>query len=302
MFSPLPEQRKANCDFSLRAPTYGTLTLMPNRSTPHSQHRRIVLKFGSGILTRARATDLDPKQFASLSAEVARLIEAGHQCITVTSAAVAAGVSALRLTERPLDLATAQATAAVGQSKLMRAYETAFARYKLNVAQLLLTHSDLDSRIRRANAKNTLERLLAAGNIVPIINENDSVAVEELRFGDNDRLSAEVAMLAGASLLVILTQVDGLMDSNGHVIARVEDVEQVKNLATESKGKFSQGGMISKLQAVEMAVDAGITTVIINGRRPDLIGAVAAGKPAGTHFVAKGRAGIPATSSPKTRD
>jgi glutamate 5-kinase len=269
---------------------------MPNRSTPRSKHKRIVLKFGSGILTRAREIDLNPKQIAKLSAEVAGLVNAGHQCITVTSAAVAAGISALRLAERPKDLATAQASAAVGQSKLMRAYETAFARYKLNVAQLLLTHSDLDSRIRRANAKNTLERLLAAGNIVPIINENDSVAVEELRFGDNDRLSAEVAMLAGATLLVILTQVDGLMDSNGRVIPRVRDVEQVKNLATESKGKFSQGGMISKLQAVQMAVDAGITTVVINGRRPHLIGAVVAGKEVGTHFVAKRRKGAFAAS------
>src|SRR5919197_723975 len=188
---------------------------MPNRS----KHKRIVLKFGSGILTRAREIDLDPKQIAKLSTEVAALVDAGHQCIAVTSAAVAAGISALRLNERPKDLATAQASAAVGQSKLMRAYETAFARYKLNVAQLLLTHSDLDSRTRRMNAKNTLERLLAAGNIVPIINENDSVAVEELRFGDNDRLSAEVAMLAGATLLVLLTSVDGLMDHAGKRIA-----------------------------------------------------------------------------------
>jgi glutamate 5-kinase len=274
---------------------------MPARPTLRSKHKRIVLKFGSGILTRARGVDLDPKQIAQLSAEVAGLVNAGHQCIAVTSAAVAAGISALRLSERPKDLATAQASAAVGQSKLMRAYETAFARYKLNVAQLLLTHSDLDSRIRRANAHNTLERLLAAGNIVPIINENDSVAVEELRFGDNDRLSAEVAMLAGASLLLILTQVDGLMDVAGRVIPRVRDVQQVKNLATESKGKFSQGGMISKLQAVEMAVDAGITTIVINGRRPHLIGDVVAGKHAGTHFVARQRNGASAETFDEAR-
>src|SRR5438046_1395135 len=218
------------------------------------QRKRIVLKFGSGILTSEKSARLDPKQISRLTAEVAALIRAGHECIAVTSGAVAAGMAALSLKERPLDLATAQASAAVGQSKLMRAYETAFARYKLNVAQLLLTHSDLDSRIRRANAKNTLERLLAAGNIVPIINENDSVAVEELRFGDNDRLSAEVATLAGADLLMILTGVDGLMDQAGNVIPRVRDVDRVKNFATESKGKFSQGGMISKLEAVKMAV------------------------------------------------
>ena len=167
--------------------------VMLNARKSRRKHRRIVLKFGSGILTRMNAPGLDVKQFARLSAEVAALIHAGHQCVMVTSGAVAAGTSALSLTERPTDLATAQASAAVGQSKLMRAWETAFARYKLNVAQLLLTYSDLDSYVRRANAGNTLERLLSAGNIVPIINENDSVATEELSFGDNDRLSAEVA-------------------------------------------------------------------------------------------------------------
>jgi glutamate 5-kinase len=251
------------------------------------QRKRIVLKFGSGILTSEKSARLDPKQISRLTAEVAALIQRGHQCITVTSGAVAAGMGALSLKERPLDLATAQASAAVGQSKLMRAYETAFARYKLNVAQLLLTHSDLDSRIRRANAKNTIERLLATCDVVPIINENDSVAVEELKFGDNDRLSAEVAMLATADLLLILTQVDGLMDQKGNVIRRVRDIDRVKALATEGRGRFAVGGMISKLEAVKMAVEAGIPTAIINGRQPERIAAVVAGEQAGTRFVAR---------------
>lgn len=249
--------------------------------------RRIVLKFGSGILTLKNRPGLDLKQFARLSAEVAALIRAGHECVMVTSGAVAAGISALALRERPNDLATQQASAAVGQSKLMRAYEAAFGRYKLNVAQLLLTHSDLDSYIRRANAGNTLERLLAAGNVVPIINENDSVAVEELKFGDNDRLSAEVALLARADLLIILTQVDGLLDERGMLIPLVRDIDRAKKLANGSKGRFSVGGMISKLEAVKMAVDAGITTVIINGRHPSRIAAVLAGTATGTRFVAK---------------
>jgi len=251
------------------------------------QRKRIVLKFGSGILTHANTARLDPKQISRLTAEVAALVQRGHQCITVTSGAVAAGMGALSLKERPLDLATAQASAAVGQSKLMRAYETAFARYKLNVAQLLLTHSDLDSRIRRANAKNTIERLLATSNVIPIINENDSVAVEELKFGDNDRLSAEVAMLATADLLLILTQVDGLMDQKGNVIRRVRDIDRVKALATEGRARFAVGGMISKLEAVKMAVEAGIPTAIINGRQPDRIAAIVAGEQAGTRFVAR---------------
>jgi glutamate 5-kinase len=260
---------------------------MPKRKNLKNRVRRIVLKFGSGTLTGARRPGLDLNQFARLSAEVAALIRAGHQCVMVTSGAVAAGTSVLALSERPQDLATAQASAAIGQSKLMHAYERAFGRYKLNVAQLLLTHSDLDSRTRRVNAGNTLERLLAAGNVLPIINENDSVATEELSFGDNDRLSAEVAMLAGADLLIILTQVEGLLDANGKLIPLVRDIDRVKKLANGSKGRFGVGGMISKLEAVKMAVDAGITTVIINGRRPDLIPAVVAGERAGTRFLAR---------------
>ena len=255
--------------------------------------RRIVLKFGSGILTRTNARGLDPKQFARISAQVATLIHDRHQCVIVTSGAVAAGTSFLSLTERPTDLATAQASAAVGQSKLMRAWETAFARYKLNVAQLLLTYSDLDSYVRRANAGNTLERLLVAQDVVPIINENDSVATEELSFGDNDRLSAEVATLAGADLLIILTQVDGLLDENGQVIPMVRDVDKVKGFANGNKGRFSRGGMISKLEAVKMAVDAGITTVIMNGWHPDRIAAVIAGEKVGTRFLPKRRASRP---------
>jgi len=248
---------------------------------------RIVLKFGSGTLTCPNGTGLDLKQFLRLGGEIAALVRQGHQCVTVTSGAVAAGMSTFSLAERPRDLATAQASAAVGQSKLMQAYATVFGRYQLNVAQLLLTHSDLDSRTRRENARNTLERLLAAGDVVPIINENDSVAVEELNFGDNDRLSAEVATLAHADLLVILTQVDGLLDEAGRVIPLVRDVGQVRGLVKESKGRFAVGGMVSKLEAVKMAVDAGITTVIINGRRPDGIAAAIAGKDVGSRFLAK---------------
>jgi glutamate 5-kinase len=249
--------------------------------------KRIVLKFGSGILTRTSGTGLDAKQFGRLGSAVAELVRKRHQCVIVTSGAVAAGMSAMHLAQRPRDLATLQASAAVGQSKLMRAYEIAFARHKLNVAQLLLTHSDLDSRIRYANAKSTLERLLAAGDIVPVINENDSVAVEELKFGDNDRLSADVAMLAGADLLLILTQVDGLIDNAGRVVPRVEDIERVKGLANPSKGSLSVGGMISKLEAVQMATGAGIPAIILNGRRPEAIAAAVRGENVGTRFTAK---------------
>jgi glutamate 5-kinase len=247
--------------------------------------KRIVVKFGSGILANATGNSLDQPQFERLSAEVAALLQAGYECVVVTSGAVAAGLMALGLKERPEELAARQACAAVGQSKLMQIYATEFARHGLNVAQLLLTHGDLDSRMRYQNACNTLERLFERKTVVPIINENDSVAVEELKFGDNDRLSAEVAVLARANQLILLTSVDGLLDEAGNTVARVEDVDAVSGLARQEKGRFSVGGMVSKLQAVKLAVDAGITTHIVSGRKPGQIGAAVAGKTVGTEFV-----------------
>jgi len=231
------------------------------------------LRYLSGALAAARrAVNLAEQRFERGLTDSLNVIDAQRQAYELEQQYV-----------------TAQASAAIGQSKLMRAWETAFARYKLNVAQLLLTYSDLDSYVRRANAGNTLERLLSAANVVPIINENDSVATEELSFGDNDRLSAEVAMLAGADLLIILTGVDGLLDANGNVIPRVRDVDGAKRLANGSKGRFSVGGMISKLEAVKMAVHAGIMTVIINGRHPERIAAAVAGQVTGTRFIARKR-------------
>lgn len=249
-----------------------------------SKPRRLVLKFGSGILANARGSGLDVKQFRRLCAEVAAVVKAGHECVVVSSGAVAAGLGVLGLKERPEALAARQACAAVGQSKLMESYTRHFATHGLNVAQLLLTHGDLDSRTRHENARNTLEHLLRS-RVVPIINENDSVAVEELKFGDNDRLSAEVAMLANADTLILLTSVDGLLDERGQTVRVVEDIDDVARLARNEKGKFSVGGMASKLQAVRAAVEAGIATHIASGRKPKQIAAILAGKPAGTRFL-----------------
>jgi glutamate 5-kinase len=245
---------------------------------------RIVLKFGSGILTRPRANGLDEKQFARLISDVAQLVRGGSECIIVSSGAVAAGMGVVGLTERPLDLITGQACAAIGQSKLMNLYASTFARHQLNVAQLLLTHSDLDSRTRHQNAKNTLRRLLECNNVVPVINENDSVAVEELRFGDNDRLSAEVAILAEAEMLIILTSVDGLMDHTGKRIPMIADVADASRFVRNETNRFSVGGMVSKLEAVKLATAAGIPTVIANGRRAGIIPRIAAGNRIGTRF------------------
>jgi glutamate 5-kinase len=255
----------------------------------HKKPRRILLKFGSGILTRPRANALDEKQFDRLTADVAQLVRGGCECIIVSSGAVAAGMRVVGLRERPLDLTTGQACAAVGQSKLMHLYASMFAKHHLNVAQLLLTHSDLDSRIRHQNAKNTLRRLLECKNVVPVVNENDSVALEELRFGDNDRLSAEVAVLAEAQLLILLTGVDGLMDHAGKRIPIVADVGEAAHFVRKEKSRFSVGGMVTKLEAVKLATAAGIPSVIANGRRAGIILRIAAGERVGTFFPVRAK-------------
>jgi glutamate 5-kinase len=252
-----------------------------------SAQQRIVLKFGSGILTRPQGNALDDRQFQKLAEAVAGLVKKGSQCLIVSSGAVAAGMPVLGLKERPAALAARQACAATGQPRLMELYSEKFAPHGLKVAQLLLTHGDLDSRMRRENAGNTLERLLERGNVVPVVNENDSVAVEELRFGDNDHLSAEVATLAGADLLIILTSVDGLMDGKGKVVPVVRDIESVAGLVREDKGQLSVGGMVTKLEAVRLALAAGITTVIANGRKPGSVAAIANGGAGGTRFLAE---------------
>ncbi len=252
--------------------------------------RRIVIKFGTGLLTEPGGSGLDIRQFRRLTAEIADLVYAGHQCLLVSSGAVGAGLMALGLGERPRELAQIQACAAIGQSRLMRLYSALFGRRGLLIAQVLLTHSDLDSRICYANARNTLEELLVSGRVVPVINENDTVAVEELRFGDNDRLSAEVACLARADLLIVLTSANGLTRDgtpDGLPIAEVADIDAAMVFASGEKGRFSVGGMGSKLQAVKLAVDAGIPAVIAHGRVPGLLLRIVAGESVGTRFLAR---------------
>lgn len=249
--------------------------------------QRIVLKFGTGVLTtNASGLQLDRGQFARLAAEIASLAEQGHSVVVISSAAVAAGVAALGMTERPASLTAKQACAAVGQSQLMRAYDESFAAHGLRTAQLLLTHGDIDSRQRRRNAENTLRELLAYPGVVPVINENDSVAVEELRFGDNDRLGAEVAELCGAGIFLILTGSDGLHD-NGRRIPVVTDLDLARTWVTGDKGEHSTGGMGSKLDAVAFATASGIETWILDGRQPGRIAAALAGEDTGTRFPPK---------------
>ncbi|MBJ7258367.1 MAG: glutamate 5-kinase [Chthoniobacterales bacterium] len=248
---------------------------------------RIVLKFGTGILTTdASGLQLNRGQFKRLASEIAELVDAGKSVIVISSAAVAAGVAALGRKERPASLPAKQACAAVGQSQLMRAYEECFAQHGLTAAQLLLTHDDIDSRQRRANAENTMRELLSYPRVVPVINENDSVAVDELGFGDNDKLGAEVAALCRADVYLILTRSDGLR-ANGGRERVVTDLAAARAHVTSERGEHSTGGMGSKLDAVEFATRAGIETWILDGMKPGCIATALSGGDTGTRFPAK---------------
>ena len=245
--------------------------------------KRLVIKLGTGVLSSPSGKSLDQAQFTRLSAEIAKLQKEGYACIMVSSAAIAAGVRVLKLKKRPDDLPGKQACAAAGQPELMRLYTTSFKKHGLNVAQLLLTHGDIDSLMHRENARNTLDRLIEHG-VIPIINENDSVAVEELRFGDNDRLSSEVATLIQADRLIILTSTDGLMDNEGARVARVRNLAEAFRFVRPDKGEESTGGMKTKLEAVRKAISAGITCHILDGRIPHRMKDALAGKDVGTAF------------------
>lgn len=257
--------------------------------------RPVVLKFGTGILACQGGCSLDVAQFRRLCAEIAEVVASGIPCVVVSSAAVAAGVDALHLSKRPTDLAGKQACAAVGQPVLMGAYTKHLARHGLRPAQLLLTHEDIFEPNRRGNASTTLKKLLTSPGVIPIINENDSVAVEELRFGDNDRLSAEVAELLGARMLILLTNADGLLAkvSKGAEPMRlvripiVTDIAEAFRHVTPEKGEHSTGGMRTKLQAVETAIEAGVETVIAHGRKKGQIAGAIKGLDVGTRFPIK---------------
>src|SRR6478736_7582617 len=222
---------------------------------------RIVVKLGTGVLTDSRK-QIDPAQLEQIVAQIAALRQAGKEVIVVTSGAVGAGMGALGFDTRPSDLAEKQACAAVGQSRLMSTYEKLFARHNLVVAQVLLTHDDLEHHERHLNARNTLVTLLGHG-IVPIINENDVVSFTELKFGDNDKLSALVASLLPADLLIILTTVDGVIENfgkaNPRTIPIVEQIDhKIEKLAGGTSSATAVGGMASKIQSAKIAVRSGI--------------------------------------------
>lgn len=251
---------------------------------------RLVVKLGTGVLTDNRK-HLDVAQLEQIVAQVAALRNAGKQVVVVTSGAVGAGMGALGFDSRPNELAEKQACAAVGQSRLMSTYEKLFAKHGLVVAQVLLTHDDLEHHERHLNARNTLVTLLAHG-VVPIINENDAVSFTEIKVGDNDTLSALVASLLPADLLVILTTVDGMIENfgkpNAKTLSVIEKIDAgLEKLARGTTSETAIGGMATKIQAAKIAVRSGISLVIAPGRKPDVLARVLAGEDIGTLFVAQ---------------
>jgi glutamate 5-kinase len=243
--------------------------------------RRVVVKIGSRLLAESPAG-----RPAAIADQVALLRRQEIEIIVVSSGAIALGMRALALTERPQDLPGLQAAAAVGQTRLMRQWQHAFEVHDLLVAQVLLTHDDIGDRRRFLSARQTLRALLDAGTI-PIINENDTVATEEIKFGDNDQLSALVCNLVSADALVILTDVEGLRDGDGIRIPVVSDIDaQAAPVAgASSKDGVGSGGMASKVASVRMVTRSGIPAVIAPGRSPTVLTEVLDGADVGTLFA-----------------
>jgi glutamate 5-kinase len=256
-----------------------------------NQVTRVVVKLGTGVLTNS-SKQPDPAQMEQLVAQMAALRLAGKEVVVVTSGAVGAGMGALGFTKRPTDLSEMQACAAVGQSRLMATYEKLFGKLGLTVGQVLLTHDDLADRERHLNARNTLLTLLSRPGVVPIINENDAVSVTELKFGDNDKLSALVATLMPADLLVILTTVDGVIENfgkpNARTLSLIESVSAaVEKMAGGTTSETAVGGMKTKIEAAKIVIRSGIPLVIASGRKKGVLDAIIKGEKEGTLFVPK---------------
>lgn len=259
----------------------------PSRREVLARIKRVVIKVGSQILTDSDQ-NLDSTFMAALATQIATARRQGLEILLVSSGAIAAGRGALGLADRPKTIPQKQAAAAIGQSRLMRAYENAFAPHGVNIAQLLLTRSDLADKTRNYNARATLETLLACG-VIPIINENDTVAVEEIKFGDNDNLSALVTSLIDAGLLIILTDVAGLYDADprsnpqARLIPLVKSVTRELELAAGGSGSaVGTGGMATKLAAAKKAGKSGAATLIVNGRAAEIILRAVGGEETGT--------------------
>ncbi len=259
-----------------------------------TESRRIVVKIGTRVIARKTGRP-DVLYLKRIVRQVASLRRKGYEVVVVTSGAVGAGMESLGIAKRPTLVADLQMCAAVGQSRLMTKYEILFAHEKMRVGQLLLTHSDFQHRVRCSNTRRTLEHLLRAG-VIPIINENDVVADEEIKgdlsFGDNDYLASLVVKMVRGDLLIILTTVDGLLAPTGRngALRRVPCVEklgpEVFKLVTPGSNTLSKGGMDSKLAAAQAATQSGAAVVIANGRQSKVLTGILTGADVGTLILA----------------
>jgi glutamate 5-kinase len=272
----------------------------------------VVVKVGTNVLTAADGR-LDPARLQALADQIQHLRQAGRKVVLVSSGAIGAGMGRLALPRRPTDLRHLQACAAIGQSFLMRAYQECFDRHQTHTAQILLTAGDFDSRPRYLNVRNTILTLFEWG-VLPIINENDTVSVAEIRFGDNDHLAAMVTNLLQAPLLVLLTVVEGLYAGDPHTDAAAHKLDTVAlidgavmDLAGSSRSALGTGGMRSKLRAARLATAAGESVIMANGATPGILDAIFNADSVGTLFLPHGSA-VPAwkrwlgfTAQPKGR-
>ncbi len=264
--------------------------IIPEAPTPQAlrqalaKAKRIVVKIGSRVLVQDSGRP-ETRRIRALTGELAMLRQAGSDVVFVTSGAIGAGMQSLGMKNRPSQLPELQMAAAVGQSRLMTNYAAFFAKSGLNVGQMLLTHDDLKHRVRHLNARNTMLAMLANG-VIPIVNENDVVAVDEIRFGDNDLLASLVAQMIDADLLILLTTTNGLHRPCGTRTERVPFLATVTpailGLAVGKGSAISTGGMASKLQAALAAAKTGAAVVIADGRQSDIIQKIINGKDTGT--------------------
>lgn len=254
--------------------------------------KRLVVKVGTSTLTYDTGKT-NIRRMHKLVSVLSDIVNSGIEVALVTSGAIGVGVGKLGFKERPSDISGRQAAATVGQCELMFMYDKLFGEYGHTVGQLLITKSDVDSEERRKNLVNTFEKLFYYG-AVPIVNENDSVAVDEIVYGDNDSLSAIVAKLVNADALIILTDIDGLYDDNPNenedakLISQVDEItDELIAVAGGHGSRFSTGGMVTKLHAAQIAMDAGIDTIVMNGAAPESIYKALDGKQIGTFFTGK---------------
>jgi glutamate 5-kinase len=254
--------------------------------------KRVVVKIGSSLVASPKG-GLHLDRIRRLAEEFGSLQAQNRQLVLVSSGAIVAGIAHLGLQTYPQELPLQQAAAAVGQSHLMHAYETVFEKTGNKIAQILLTHQDLGGRRRFLNARHTLTTLIQLG-VIPIINENDTLSIDEIRFGDNDALAGQIAHLVDADLLVILSDVNGLYEADPHLnpsaklIPLVPTItKRIENLAGVSRTKSSRGGMVTKIQAAKQAGRFGVPTLLLNGETPNALTQALEGNPSGTFFASK---------------